>query len=61
MTNPGIYVGVELRLRKLESQNHFLQNRNTLGAIRTHNLLLRKQLLYPLSYEGGLRVLNSIL
>jgi hypothetical protein len=24
----------------------------TLGAIRTHNLLLRKQLLYPLSYEG---------
>lgn len=26
----------------------------TLGATRTHNLLLRKQLLYPLSYEGFL-------
>ena len=37
-----------------------LGKKNTLGAIRTHNLLLRKQLLYPLSYEGINQNLNFI-
>ena len=41
-------------LPHLRYSKHTLKNKNALGAIRTRNLLLRKQVLYPLSYEGKL-------
>ena len=31
----------------------------TLGGIRTHNLLIRSQALYPLSYEGTAAIIHE--